>query len=231
MRTTPALLLHGLAGHAGEWDSTAAWMRERFRVVAVDGLADAASALDDLGEPAVVVGQSLGGLIAIRLAAARPELVCALIVAEASPSPASDPDAFAAEVAAALRRWPVPFASRSAAEAFFGGPSVAASAWAAGLVERDDGLWPRFDVDAEVRMLRDAVAESAWPEWERLACPVLVVRGSRGTLTEAEADAMAARGRDVRVAAVPHAGHDVHLDQPKEWRRVVTDFLDSLEGG
>jgi len=229
MRTTPALLLHGLAGHAGEWDSTAAWMRERFRVVAVDGLADAESALYDLGEPAVVVGQSLGGLIAIRLAAARPELIRALVVAEASPSAAADPDAFAAEVAAALRRWPVPFPSRSAAEAFFGGPSVAASAWASGLVERDDGLWPRFDVDAEVRMLRDAVAQSAWPDWERLSCPVLVVRGSRGTLTEAEADAMAARGRDVRVAAVPHAGHDVHLDQPEEWRRIVTEFLDSLE--
>jgi pimeloyl-ACP methyl ester carboxylesterase len=199
----PVLLLHGLAGHAGEWNSTVAWLGDHRRVVALDDLADAEPALEALGEPAVVVGQSLGGLIAIRLAAARPDLVLALVVAEASPSAPEDPDAFAAEVGAKL------------------------DAWAARLRE-SEGYWPSFDVDAEVRMLRDAVAESAWPEWERLRCPVLVVRGERGLPAE-EAEAMARRGHDVRVAVVPDAGHDVHLDQPEEWRVVVGEFLASLE--
>jgi pimeloyl-ACP methyl ester carboxylesterase len=117
------------------------------------------------------VGQSLGGLIAIELAAELPGLVRSLAVVEASPSPADDPDAAAAEVAAALRRWPVPFASYEDAVAFFGGPSVAASAWASGLVERDGGWWPRFDIDEQARMLRAAVARSRWPEWERIVCP------------------------------------------------------------
>jgi pimeloyl-ACP methyl ester carboxylesterase len=32
----PALLLHGLAGYAGEWTATARWLTERCRVVALD---------------------------------------------------------------------------------------------------------------------------------------------------------------------------------------------------
>ena len=223
LAAAPVLLLHGLAGHAGEWETTAAWMGER--AVAVDDLADAASALEELGEPAVLVGQSLGGLVAIRLAAAQPSRVRALVVAEASPSAADDPDAFAADVAAALRRWPVPFASYEDAVAFFGGPSVAATAWASGLVEREGGLWPRFDVDEEVRLLRDAVVTSAWPEWERVRCPILVVRGERGTLSPDEAQAMARRGHDVSVTVIAGAGHDVHLDQPEAWRQALSRFL------
>ena len=35
----PALLIHGLAGHAGEWDDTATWLREtRHEVTMVDPL-------------------------------------------------------------------------------------------------------------------------------------------------------------------------------------------------
>jgi pimeloyl-ACP methyl ester carboxylesterase len=194
-------------------------------VVAVEDLADARAALERLGKPAVVVGQSLGGLIAIELAAELPVLVRALVVVEASPSPADDPDAAAAEVAASLRRWPVPFASYEDAVVFFGGPSVAASAWASGLVERDGGWWPRFDIDEQARMLRAAVARARWPEWEQIECPVLVVRGERGTLSAEEVQAMADRGRNVSVVVVADAGHDVHLDEPEQWRRVLSSFL------
>jgi pimeloyl-ACP methyl ester carboxylesterase len=87
----PALLLHGLAGYAGEWAETAGWLSERARVVALDArgqgsserfpadvsraghVADAAFAVERLGlGPVVVVGQSLGGLTALLLAAERP---------------------------------------------------------------------------------------------------------------------------------------------------------------
>ena len=74
------LLLHGLAGHAGEWAETAGWLTEHGRVVALDArghggserlpadvspgahVADAAFAVERLGlDPVVLVGQSLGG--------------------------------------------------------------------------------------------------------------------------------------------------------------------------
>ena len=74
------LLLHGLAGYAGEWADTAGWLTADHHVVALDArgqgastrspgdvspaaqVADAGSVLDRLDEgPAVLVGQSLGG--------------------------------------------------------------------------------------------------------------------------------------------------------------------------
>jgi pimeloyl-ACP methyl ester carboxylesterase len=61
--------------------------------------------------PVVVVGQSLGGLTALLLAAERPELVRGVVVAEAGPGGGGDPEAHeanAAELASSLRRWPSP---------------------------------------------------------------------------------------------------------------------------
>ncbi|HEX6697216.1 MAG TPA: hypothetical protein VF080_10490, partial [Solirubrobacteraceae bacterium] len=58
-----ALLLHGLAGHAGEWAATARWLTRRCRVVG-----DGAFVVERLGlGPAILVGQSLGGQTALLL--------------------------------------------------------------------------------------------------------------------------------------------------------------------
>jgi pimeloyl-ACP methyl ester carboxylesterase len=242
------LLLHGLAGYAREWSESAAWLTERSRVVALDArghgdserrpadvsrsahVADAALAVEWLGlAPVVVVGQSLGAVTTLLLAADRPDLVRGLVVAEGGPGggDAEGHEANLADLERSLRRWPVPFASREAAVEFFGGPSLTADAWADGLEHRDGGWWPRFDIDVMVRTLREAGRRSYWKEWERIACPTLVVRAGDGSLTADEARAMAERGRDVKLVEVDGAKHDVHLDRPVEWRRAVSRFLDS----
>jgi pimeloyl-ACP methyl ester carboxylesterase len=132
-----------------------------------------------------------------------------------------------AELASSLRRWPVPFASREAAVAFFGGPSLTAEAWAGGLEQRDGGWWPRFDVDVMTRTLREAVSRSYWAQWERIACPTLVVRAGAGSLPPADAQAMVRRGRRVELVELAGAEHDLHLDRPAEWRAALSEFLDS----
>src|SRR5882757_5777443 len=110
----PVLLLHGLAGHAGEWAGTAEWLTRRAAVFALDGDGgDAAAAVEEIGAgPVVCVGQSLGGRTALRLAAERPELVRALVVAEASPEGGPEvAEEVAARVGEALARWPESFSS------------------------------------------------------------------------------------------------------------------------
>src|SRR5881396_1060754 len=106
--TEVVLLLHGLAGHAREWDDTAAWLTASKRVIALDQrghgrserqpsdmsrdafVSDVVAWMDRLTlEKAVLVGQSLGGHTAFLTAARHPSLVAGLIVAEASPE--SDP--------------------------------------------------------------------------------------------------------------------------------------------
>lgn len=203
------LLVHGLAGHAGEWAETASWLVERCRVVALDArghgrserfpedvsqaahAADAAHAIEALGlAPAVVVGQSLGSVTGLVLAATRPELVRGLVVAEGIPDAGGD-DA-AATVSASLGRWPVPFSSREAA--------------------------------------READSRAYWDEWERIACPILVVRAENGTLPADHAEEIVARARRATLGEIPGAGHDLHLEQPAEWRRVLGGFLARLSG-
>src|SRR5436190_22374251 len=110
-------MLHGLGGYAGEWSDTARWLTARARVVALDArghgastrypadvssaalVDDAAFAVEHFGiAPVVAIGQSLGGLIALLLAARHPELVSGLVVAEASA--ARGRDAVVGDVAA-----------------------------------------------------------------------------------------------------------------------------------
>jgi pimeloyl-ACP methyl ester carboxylesterase len=244
--TGPAVvLLHGLAGHAGEWGETATWASRDRRVIALDArghgasergpsdvspaacVADVAFAIEalELGR-VVLVGQSLGGVTALLVAARHAGLVRALVVAEAGP--AGEDEASVAAIVDVLAAWPVPFASRVAALAFFGGPSPAASAWVAGLEERDGGLWPRFDLATLSRMLRLAASRSYWEDWDRIDCPTLVVRAGDGTLSRREAETMIARHPRARLVELEGASHDVHIDDPDGWRTVLGDFLDSL---
>jgi pimeloyl-ACP methyl ester carboxylesterase len=194
----PALLVHGLAGHAGEWAETAAWLGETRHVFALDlrghghseprpadvspaALSDdVCFALEHIGAPALLLGHSLGGRVAIPAAAARPDLVDCLVVAEAGPAGSVDgAELKAAEVEAGLKRWPVPFPDAAAAEEYFGGPGARANAWTSGLRRVPDGrLYRRFEVEVLARMIQATAAEDCWKAWSVIACPTLVVRGS-----------------------------------------------------
>jgi pimeloyl-ACP methyl ester carboxylesterase len=240
----PAVLVHGLAGHAGEWDGTAAWLRATHHVVAPDarghgrsecrpGDVSRAAFVDDLAHwiellglaPAVVIGQSLGAHTGFLLAARRPELVRSLVVAEATPEP--DPGA-PATVAAWLRSWPVPFASRDDALAFFG-DTTWGRAWAGGLDRREDGMWPAFDIDVMVASLAETSQYDHWNEWRRVSCPTLVVHaGDHGVPAEL-VERMVAEAAQASSAVIPDAGHDVHLHQPERWRETVERFLRNVE--
>jgi pimeloyl-ACP methyl ester carboxylesterase len=238
------LLLHGAAGHAGEWSGVAAWLSPLGRVVALDlrghgrserhpgptGLealvADARATAASFDSAPIVLGQSLGGSIAIALAAHAPELVRALVVVEASPS--ADPSASRA-VRSWLDSWPVPFASGAEAAEFFGGHTRGA-AWAAGLEETEAGRIPRFDPDVVEDVTRAVAGVDLWSDWRRVACPVLVVRGGRGDVTAAETEQMTAANPRAVALRVEGAGHDVHLDEPNDFRAAVEPLARSLLG-
>lgn len=239
----PAIvLLHGLAGHAGEFAELRRALPPGLRCVAVDQRAhvpgqpvpgdlsraayaeDVVFVIQELGlAPAVLVGQSLGGHTAMLAAAARPDLVRGLVMIEAGPE--ADGPELPAEIGGWLDSWPVPFASRDQAAEFFGGGPVGAG-WAAGLVERDGELWPRFARDAMVDAIATLVGTPSWPAWDSLAGPVLVVRGERGIMTDAEVARMTRRP-DTTLVTVLDAGHDVHLEQPAATAAAISAYLDS----
>ena len=237
----PVVLLHGLAGYGREWDETASWLVAGHRTVAPDqrghggterhpsDLSRAAFVADveawiealRLG-PVILVGQSLGAHTAFLTAARRPDLVTALVVAEATPE--ADPGA-PAGAGRWLESWPVPFASREEAVAYFGGDTLWARAWAAGLEERADGLWPAFEIPAMIAALDETSRVSYWEDWAQIRCPVLVVRAAGGEGCPKHYKRMTQLLSGSRLVEIPDAGHDVHLDQPALWRAAVEKFL------
>lgn len=240
----PVVLLHGLAGHAGEWVDTADLITDRFRVIAADMRGhgqserfpsdlspqargdDAAFIIEQLGlDPVTVVGHSLGGQTALMVAAHRPDLVADLVLVEAGPG--RDDEVSVRETVGYLSSWPVPFASRRDAEKFLGGSPLRAARWADGLESRDDGLRPRFDVEVLDRTLREAAGRDYWGEWEAVRCPILLVTAENGILSQEEIAEMAARNPNARSLEIPAAGHDLHLEDLNAWNRALSAFLDS----
>lgn len=238
----PVVLLHGLAGHSGEWDETAAWMRERHRVVAFDQrahgasercpaevsraayVADVVAVINALSlGRAVLVGQSLGGHTAMLTAAAHPDLVAALVMIEAGPGDGDVSD----DIEAWLASWPLPFPSPEAAVRFFGGGPVGA-AWAAGLEEREDGWRPRFAPSLMVRSMRELARRPSWPDWKRVRCSTLVVLAESGIFSASHVREMAHARPGTVFETVPGAGHDVHLEKPEPVRAAITNFLQTL---
>ena len=182
------------------------------------------SVLTWLGQPAVVIGQSMGGTNAYLAASRRPDLVRALVVVEAG----TDPDPGVAQVVDAwLEAWPVPFASLATARAYFASINVS-PLWASTLVRRHDGYVPQFEIQEMVESAAaDADADHA-DEWTRVRCPTLVVAGSASSWGDNEPRRMASSIPHGSFVVVEGAGHDVHLDSPDGFREVVETFLGSL---
>ena len=215
----PVLILHGLAGQSSEWTWTADRLVPLFRVRAPDArghgrserrpadvsraahVADVEFIINSLvGQPVVLIGQSLGGLTALQVAARRPDLVRRLVVVEANPDAITE--SAIAEVVASLRGWPVPFGTHDQAVKFFGGPSVAAEAWISGLRLREDGYWPSFEVEVMERTLREAARQSYWDDWDKITCPILVVVGEVGILPKGSGQVMIGRNPHAQLVEI-----------------------------
>jgi pimeloyl-ACP methyl ester carboxylesterase len=238
----PVLLLHGLCGDAGEWAGTAARLRRRFRVLALDQrghgasdhtpgeyaredyVADVVAAIEQLGlAPVVLVGQSMGGLNAYLVASRRPDLVGVLVVVEAQAS--ANPDG-----ARAMRDWlrslPEQFADADGARAFMQEAGFPGETWRELLEERADGWAARFDVEGAIASTADFDERDYWDEWRALSCPVLVVGGAQSEMSQDELRQMAACVPAGRYAVVEGAGHNVQLDRPEQWHAALERFLD-----
>lgn len=243
-----ALLMHGIGNYGRYWDLFADAVDERLRLVAPDarGHGDSAKPADGY-EPAhfvadavavlnaaalarpIVVGHSMGGFHAVALTLAHPERVRALVLVDVGPSvePAGDsrarrlslgrPDRFADDAAALAYLHETSPGYRDAVYAN-------RMAW---VFRRDEsgGLVWRSSKRALARILSTVASSAAvWDRVGDIACPVLVVRGTRSpSLSDATARGMLATLRDARLVELD-AGHNVALDRPVELADAVLRF-------
>lgn len=240
---SPVLLLHGLAGHAGEWLGTMRRLSPRWRTLALDQrghgrstrhphdlsrgafAGDVAAVIDAaaLGRPVVLIGQSMGAHTAFVTAVRYPHLVSHLIMIEGDIGGGEHHELTA--LRETLAAWPIPFPDYASALRFFGGDNEPGHAWADGFVRRPDGLWPRWDIDVMVRTMAPIVARECWPEWRTLRQPTLLVLGDRGSIDAARIERMLVARPATQRVTIADAGHDVHLEQPEAWLSALEAFL------
>jgi esterase len=245
------VFLHGGGQNAHTWDLVAlhlgrpaiavdlpghghsSWRADRDYGPVRNAAAVAAAVAEFAPRARGLVGMSLGGLTAIRLAATRPDLVRRAVLVDVTPGSAEAAARMtsAQRGAVQLTRGPRVFGSREdmVAAAVRASPRRPASAVRRGVVHNSrqlpDGTWTwRYD-------LREAAGEETglavlWDDLASLTMPVLLVTGGDSVFVRAE-DLAEVRRRlpAVRVERVPGAGHAVQSDRPAELSGLIRDFV------
>ena len=248
----PALLLiPGADGMKETWRFQVPELARRYHVVSADLRSrfpdpatfdrfadDAVELLDFLEiESAIVIGQSLGGAIAIRLATRHPERVRGLVLANTLARVSYEhvglnATALAPVAVAANRYLPTEAArrlgklwSRYDVWIFDSSPG-----W-----ERvvDYALWTGSRTEPpqiSSRRIQLLGHEDLRPELVEIHVPTLVLKGPRDTYTPAAwARDIADRIQDARYVEVEHTGHCSHISMPEEFNREVVAWLDDFD--
>jgi 3-oxoadipate enol-lactonase len=241
----PVVLLHSLAVDQSTWEPVAEVHGQSHRLVTLDsrghGSSEAAEesgagawardiveVLDSAGiDRALLVGVSMGGIQAIAAAAAAPERVAGIVVAD---SFASLPE----EVAAARIHGLSDFASGHSmpevADKYVRDTFVASGdARGPELVRTAMGSMDRENYLIAVRSCFGADVRAALAQ---VQVPALVLWGELDEKTpRGLSQAIAAAIPDAQFAAIPGAAHLSHLDQPVIFASLVSRFADNLAGG
>lgn len=245
----PALFLHGFLGAARDWEACSAALENQFRCIAVDlpghgdsvDLDDAAytfpgcaqaiiAVLDQLEiERCSVVGYSMGGRIALYLAHKFAGRFTKLVLESSSPGlrtpeerrARSEHDARLAreletsDFALFLQRW--------YAQPLF--RTLATNEEHLGQIIEQRRRNAPHELARALRGLGTGAQASLWGELPKIAVPTLLVVGEHDAKFRAIADEMQAQHPYAQTAVVPHAGHNVHEEQPDAFVQIVRAFL------
>ena len=238
------VLLHGGAQNAHTWDTAALALRRPLIAVDLPGhgrsdwrpdrdywpvrnaeaVAEAVGAL--AGQAAAVVGMSLGGLTAIRLAATRPDLVRRLVVVDVTPGVTAAKSAPIAEFV----QGPEVFGSfdELLERTVTYNPSRSVSSLRRGVLhnarELPDGRWAwRYDRLRPPGGQLDFAA--LWADLAAVTAPVMLVCGSAsGVVSDEDRAEFRRRQPSARLETVDGAGHSIQGDRPVELAALIDDF-------
>jgi pimeloyl-ACP methyl ester carboxylesterase len=225
---TPVVLLHGLSGSSRWWRRNVRALAEKHLVASVDlvgfgrnrrflGLplflpsfsettALLARWLETFDQPVHLIGHSMGGQIAIALAAERPDLVRSLILVNAAGMP--------------FRLDPRPHV-RAVPRPPYGGMGIARV-----LVPDFFRAGPASVAVASARVVRADMRE----RMHAIRAPALLVWGENDPLVPlVYGEAMQQEIAGSRLVVIPGAAHVAMWDRPDDFNRIALDFLDEVE--
>jgi esterase len=242
----PLVLVHGLFGQARNFGAVQRAVSARRRVIALDlrnhGESPHAAAMDydtmaaDVLEtlaamgasPCALVGHSMGGKVAMRVALTSPAAVSRLLVSDIAPVVY---DVASADYAAAMAALPLtPGLTRAAADAFLAQTLDDKALRAFLLQNLVFGASPHWRIGlAEiVAAMPDIGGWPALPEGAAYEGPTVFVSGARSDYIRPEYRGIIRElFPTARFVAVKDAGHWVHADNPAGFMGVLDVFLGS----
>ena len=256
------LMMHGLTRNSADFEPLIEALDGKYQVLAVDQrgrgrsdhdpdpgnynpavyAADMFRLLDQLAiEKAVLIGTSMGGLIAMVMAAMAPDRASGLILNDIGPDVEPSGLARIQSYVGALE----PFANWQAAAAHCKRINIDA------FTDVDDGFWMEFArhtciqrPDGRIQLAYDpSISEGfsddspnvappdLWPMWDLLGkIPVLSIRGALSDILSARtvAEMQRRHSQDFTAVDIPNRGHAPMLDEPAALA-AINAFLQSLE--
>jgi esterase len=253
------IFLHGTALTAHTWDIVAMSLRQQARCIAVDlrghgdsewspvsdyrintFVKDIGTLLTDvIGEPALLVGMSLGGLVAAQCAVEYADLVAGVVIVDIGPeSERRFQEGFKAQQEGAAKRlsgFLAQPAEMDSVEDFVQralefnprrNPEALRGSLLNNLRELPSGRWAWKYDRSQFGQQPQSGPDGPWAGVETMRCPALVVRGAESEiLSAAGAAELADRLPSGRWVEVPGAGHSVQVDNPAGLLEVLRPFL------
>ena len=260
----PALMIHGLGSSGRAWAGLKASLREELNVVAPDlpGFGQSSPPLDGDYSPAAharamievaeakfdsqpfhLFGNSLGGHVAMRVAAMRPDLVSSLtLISPALPDLVPAKGAWLLPLMATPKvgeqifnmyvELPSEQRARQTIMQNFADPDLVDSAWVSELaIEAEERNAHPYEAEAYVQTLRellityaDRTSTRPWALVKRIQAPTLAIYGKHDRLVNSRAAARVTREfPQAKVVVLPDAAHVPHMQTPDVvadlWRR------------
>ncbi|MBA2769131.1 MAG: alpha/beta hydrolase [Sporichthyaceae bacterium] len=265
----PAVMVHGLGGSASNWTDVMGLLQDRLDTLAPDlpgfgwspppvdrdySVRAHARVVADLieantGRPVHLFGNSLGGTVALVVAASRPELVRTLtLVSPALPVlrpratnihlPALAVPFAGQRLARRLGRYPVEQRVRATLALCYADPArVPAQRVEEARTEAERRAQLEHESEAMLLSLRSLmsayVRPRAWPLWRLVAhvhTPTLLVYGLRDRLVDPRTATRAARTfPDAALMTIPDSGHVSQMEHPEVVAHAARGFLAAVD--
>ncbi|MEU3651765.1 alpha/beta hydrolase [Streptomyces sp. NPDC032161] len=266
----PALFVHGLGGSSRNWSALMPLLQDVVAGEALDlpgfgdspppddgnysvtGHARAVIRLLDAMErgPVHLFGNSLGGSVATRVAAVRPDLVRTLTLISpalpeirvqrtALPTGLLAVPGIATLFARMTRDWSAEDRTRGAMALCYGDPArVSEAGFRDAVAEMERRLGQPYFWDAMARSARGIVdaytlggQHGLWRQAERVLAPTQLVYGGRDQLVSYRMARRASSAfRDARLLTLPDAGHVAMMEYPEAVAQAFRALLDELGG-
>lgn len=235
----PLVLVHGLMGRGSTWSRQLPWLTRHGAVYTYDApwhrgrdvedphpisterfVADLGAAVEALGQPAVLIGHSMGALHSWCLAATGPGLVAGLVVEDMAPD-------FRGRTTGPWEPWlhalPVEFSSAQqvydefgpvAGQYFLDAFDRTATGWR---LHGHPGIWIEIAAEWGTR--------DYWHQWGQVRVPALLLEAGNSVTPPGQMHRMGETGYRTTYLHVPAVGHLVHDEAPEVYRGAVESFL------